>query len=174
MESSEYTDRTLDIFRLAFETFGNVGIVVQSYLYRSEKDIEMINGLGARIRLCKGAYREPKEVAFPRKRDVDRSFLLLARRLFEKGIYPAIATHDERMIRETKAMAGNMGLTQRDFEYQMLFGIRRDLQVGLVQEGYTMRVYVAYGRMWAPYFMRRLAERPANVLFLLKNLIRER
>jgi proline dehydrogenase len=174
MESSEYTDRTLDIFRSAYETYGNVGIVIQAYLYRSGKDIEEINAMGARVRLCKGAYREPKAVAFPSKREVDANFLRLTGQLLDSGTYPAIATHDERMIEATKRMAVEKGRTQDGFEFQMLYGIRRDLQVGLVQEGYAVRVYTAYGKMWAPYFMRRLAERPANVFFLLKNLLRDR
>jgi len=174
MESSEYTDRTLELFRSAFDTYGNVGVVIQAYLYRSGKEIGEINAMGARVRLCKGAYREPKEVAFPAKRDVDENFVRLARALFESGTYPAIATHDERMIDAARRLADETGRTQKEFEFQMLYGIRRDLQARLVQEGYTMRVYTAYGKMWAPYFMRRLAERPANALFLLRNLLRGR
>lgn len=173
MESSAYTVRTLDIFRSAFERYGNVGVVIQSYLYRSERDVEWINGLRARVRLCKGAYREPREIAFPRKKDVDRNFLQLARLLLEGGIYPAFATHDERMIEGTLSIARELGRSPEEFEFQMLYGIRRDLQKGLVEDGYTVRVYAAYGRKWAPFFVRRLAERPANVLFLLKNLFRE-
>lgn len=173
MESSEYTDRTLDIFRSAFRTYGNVGIVIQSYLYRSEADVEAINDLKARVRLCKGAYREPKEIAFPRKIDVDNNFLKLARLLLKDGTYPAIATHDEKMITGTRRLAKELDVDTKDFEFQMLYGIRRDLQARLVDEGYRMRVYIAFGRMWAPYFMRRLAERPANVFFLLKNLFRK-
>ncbi len=173
MESSEYTDRTLDIFRSAFRTYGNVGIVIQSYLYRSEADVEAINDLKARVRLCKGAYREPKEIAFPRKIDVDNNFLKLARLLLKDGTYPAIATHDEKMITGTRQLAKELDVDTKDFEFQMLYGIRRDLQARLVDEGYRMRVYIAFGRMWAPYFMRRLAERPANVFFLLKNLFRK-
>lgn len=173
MESSEYTDRTLDIFRSAFRTYGNVGIVIQSYLYRSEADVEAINDLKARVRLCKGAYREPKEIAFPRKIDVDTNFLKLARLLLKDGTYPAIATHDEKMITGTRRLAKELDVDTKDFEFQMLYGIRRDLQARLVDEGYRMRVYIAFGRMWAPYFMRRLAERPANVFFLLKNLFRK-
>lgn len=173
MESSEYTDRTLDIFRSAFQTYGNVGIVIQSYLYRSEADVEAINDLKARVRLCKGAYREPKEIAFPRKIDVDTNFLKLARLLLKDGTYPAIATHDEKMITGTRRLAKELDVDTKDFEFQMLYGIRRDLQARLVDEGYRMRVYIAFGRMWAPYFMRRLAERPANVFFLLKNLFRK-
>jgi len=174
MESSEYTDRTLDLFRSAFQAHGNVGIVIQAYLCRSGKDIEAINAMGARVRLCKGAYREPKTVAFPAKRDVDANYVRLAEALFQSGTYPAIATHDERMIGAARRLADEAGRTQKDFEFQMLYGIRRDLQARLVQEGYTMRVYTAYGKMWAPYFMRRIAERPANALFLLRNLLRDR
>ncbi len=173
MESSQYTDRTLDLFKWAQEKFGNVGVVIQSYLYRSERDINDIIQLGGRVRLCKGAYREHKEVAYPRKADVDANYLRLARLLLEKGTYPAIATHDEKMIGGIKRIISELELSQSDFEFQMLYGIRRDLQRMLVDEGYTLRVYVAFGRQWAPYFMRRLAERPANVMFLLKNLVRE-
>jgi len=172
MESSEYTDRTLEIFRSVFEECGNVGIVIQSYLFRSKDDIEAINGMKARVRMCKGAYREPREVAFPRKKDVDANFLALTRMLLDNGTYPAIATHDEKMIEGTRMIVEELDLSRKDFEFQMLYGIRRDLQVKLVEDGYTMRIYTAYGRQWAPYFMRRLAERPANVFFLLKNLVR--
>ena len=174
MESSGYTERTLRTFKKARASWRNLGIVIQSYLYRSEADIEELNRLHARVRLCKGAYRESKDIAYPRKGDVDENYLKLARILLEKGTCPAIATHDERMIEGTKKMAGELNLTPKDFEFQMLYGIRRDLQRRLVEEGYTMRVYVAYGKKWAPYFMRRLAERPANIAFLLKNLARER
>jgi len=172
MESSDYTDRTLEIFRSAFEECGNVGIVIQSYLFRSKDDIEAINGMKARVRMCKGAYREPREVAFPRKKDVDANFLALTRMLLDKGTYPAIATHDEKMIEGTRNIVEELDISRKDFEFQMLYGIRRDLQVKLVEDGYTMRIYTAYGRQWAPSFMRRLAERPANVFFLLKNLVR--
>ncbi len=173
MESSDYTDRTLDIFRSAFRTYGNVGIVIQSYLYRSEADVEAINDIGARVRLCKGAYREPKEIAFPKKTDVDANFLKLAHLLLKDGTYPAIATHDEKMVTGSRQLVKELDIDRNDFEFQMLYGIRRDLQQRLVDEGYRVRVYIAYGRMWAPYFMRRLAERPANVFFLLKNLFRK-
>ncbi len=174
MESSSYTDRTLDVFKSAFAECDNIGIVIQSYLYRSEEDIKAINDLRARVRLCKGAYREPRDVAFPRKIDVDRNYLHLARLLLEHGRYPAIATHDEKMIEGTKALVKEKGISTKDFEFQMLYGIRRDLQMRLVEDGYSIRVYTAYGSEWAPYFMRRLAERPANAFFLLKNLLRER
>jgi len=174
MESSAYTDRTLDVFKSAFAECDNIGIVIQSYLYRSEEDVKAINDLRARVRLCKGAYREPRDVAFPRKIDVDRNYLHLARLLLEHGRYPAIATHDEKMIEGTKALVKEKGISTKDFEFQMLYGIRRDLQMRLVEDGYSIRVYTAYGSEWAPYFMRRLAERPANAFFLLKNLLRER
>ncbi len=174
MESSEYTDRTLEVFRSGFKEYGNVGIVIQSYLFRSENDIKLINEMNARIRLCKGAYKEPREIAFPRKKDVDKNFLTLTQLLLKNGTYPAIATHDEKMIEGTRQIAEELGIQPNKYEFQMLYGIRRNLQLKLVDEGYTMRVYIAYGKKWAPYFMRRLAERPANLFFLLKNIIRYR
>jgi len=174
MESSEYTDRTLEVFRSGFKEYGNVGIVIQSYLFRSENDIKLINEMNARIRLCKGAYKEPREIAFPRKKDVDKNFLTLTQLLLKNGTYPAIATHDEKMIEGTRQIAEELRIQPNKYEFQMLYGIRRNLQLKLVDEGYTMRVYIAYGKKWAPYFMRRLAERPANLFFLLKNIIRYR
>jgi proline dehydrogenase len=174
MESSEYTDRTLEVFRTGFKTYGNVGIVIQSYLFRSESDTKLINEMNARVRLCKGAYKEPGEIAFPRKKDVDKNFLVLTQLLLKNGTYSAIATHDEKMIEGTRHIAKELGIQPDKYEFQMLYGIRRDLQQKLVDEGYTMRVYIAYGKKWAPYFMRRLAERPANLFFLLKNIIRYR
>lgn len=172
MESSEYIDRTLDIFRSGFKEFANIGIVIQSYLYRSENDVEQINEINARVRICKGAYKEPKEIAFPRKKDVDENFLALTRILLKDGIYPAIATHDEKMIEGTRRIADELGVPPDTFEFQMLYGIRRDLQLRLVKEDFNVRVYTAYGDKWAPYFLRRLAERPANIFFILKNLMK--
>jgi len=179
MESSAYTDRTLDLYeRLRREGFDNVGPVIQAYLRRSERDIEKLIEWGARVRLCKGAYQEPPEIAFPKKRDVDANYLKLLEKLFspraqEQGVYPAIATHDEKIIRWALQYVRAHKIPTDRFEFQMLYGIRRDLQIHLAQAGYRVRVYVSYGTHWYPYFMRRLAERPANVLFVLRNLFRE-
>jgi proline dehydrogenase len=174
MESSAYTDRTLDMFRRLWHDAGyrNVGVVLQSYLYRTEADVREMNKLGARVRLCKGAYNEPDEVAFPKKEDVDANYAKLTRLLLTEGNYPAIATHDSRLIEYTKRFAAKRGIEPSRFEFQMLYGVRRELQVDLVRQGYNMRVYVPYGREWYPYFMRRLAERPANVMFVVGNLFR--
>jgi proline dehydrogenase len=175
MEGSEYTERTLRLFeRLWTSGRRNVGVVIQSYLRRSEADVEWLIALGARVRLVKGAYAEPPSVAFPRKRDVDDNFARLAARLLRRGVYPAIATHDERLIADARETAAAEGVTPERFEFQMLYGIRRDLQVRLRQEGYRVRVYVPFGTEWYPYFMRRLAERPANVAFVLQSILRER
>lgn len=174
MESSAYTVRTLDIFRRLWnrEGFRNVGVVLQAYLYRTEGDVREMNKLGARVRLCKGAYNEPEAVAFPRKVDVDVNYARLARLLISEGNYPGIATHDERLIQHVKRFVAKKGIAPAKFEFQMLYGIRRNLQQQLVREGYNMRVYVPYGQEWYPYFMRRLAERPANVVFIAGNLLR--
>jgi proline dehydrogenase len=172
MESSEYTDRTLALVCDLHAQYGTVGTVIQAYLYRSRKDVEMLCERRIRVRLCKGAYLEPATVAFPHKRDVDRNYVDLMRFLLENGTYPAIATHDERIIRETKAFAAAKGISKDAFEFQMLYGIRRDLQRQLAVEGHRVRVYIPFGGAWYPYFMRRLAERPANVLFLARNLVR--
>lgn len=172
MEDSTKTDGTLEIFYRLRREFDNVGIVIQSYLYRSEKDIERLLKIGARIRLCKGAYKEPESVAFPEKRDVDANYVKLMKMLLPSGIYHGIATHDESMIAATKEFAAANKITPDKYEFQMLYGIRRDLQDKLITEGYRLRVYVPYGRYWYPYFMRRLAERPANVWFVLKNMMR--
>ncbi|HEX8184115.1 MAG TPA: proline dehydrogenase family protein, partial [Blastocatellia bacterium] len=172
MEDSARTDSTLDIFKRLRREFENVGIVIQSYLYRSEKDIEELLSIGARIRLCKGAYKEPETVAFPEKRDVDANYIKLMKMLLPSGIYHGIATHDENMIAATKEFAAKNAIPADKYEFQMLYGVRRDLQEKLIGEGYRMRVYVPYGRYWYPYFMRRLAERPANVWFVLKNMMK--
>lgn len=172
MESTEYTDRTLGIVTRLHERYGSCGTVIQSYLFRSRKDIECLRESGIRVRLCKGAYLESPKLAFPQKTDVDRNYLLLAGDLLRDGNYPAIATHDENMIAGVKALAETAGRSKDTFEFQMLYGIRRDLQKQLVAEGYRMRVYVPYGEAWYPYFMRRLAERPANVIFIARNLLR--
>jgi proline dehydrogenase len=172
MEASEYTDRTLDLVTELHARYGAVGTVIQSYLYRSRKDIEMLCARRIRVRLCKGAYLEPPAVAFQRKSDVDRNYVELMNILLEKGVYPAIATHDENIIAETERFAAEHGISRDTFEFQMLYGIRRDIQRRLVAEGYRLRLYVPYGEAWYPYFMRRLAERPANVVFLARNLLR--
>ena len=172
MESSEYTERTLQLVTLLHAQHGAVGTVIQAYLRRSEKDVEMLCQRGIRVRLCKGAYLEPAEVAFQAKADVDRNFVHLMRILLVAGTDPAIATHDEKMILETKSFARSRQIAPETFEFQMLYGIRRDLQRRLVAEGYRLRIYVPFGKAWYPYFMRRLAERPANLAFLARNLFR--
>lgn len=168
MESSEYTDRTLEIV----EKIGTARSVIQAYLYRSPADIERLNARGIPVRLCKGAYKEPASLAYPEKIDVDRSFLALMKLLLDKGTYPAIASHDEAIIGEALRYARERKIPAENFEFQMLYGIRADLQRRIVDMGYRMRVYVPYGTAWYPYFMRRLAERPANVLFLAKNFLK--
>lgn len=170
MEGSGYTQATLDIFNELYGRYKNVGIVIQAYLYRSEADIRALNKLGARVRLCKGAYNEPASVAFPAKADTDNNYVKLMQMLLSEGNYPGIATHDERMIEATRSYAAKQGIAPDRFEFQMLYGIRRDLQEQLVREGYRMRVYVPYGEEWYPYMVRRMAERPANLLFVLKGL----
>jgi proline dehydrogenase len=175
MEDSSLTQVTLDIVRRLHarpDLREAIGIVIQSYLYRSQADIEQLLGDGIRVRLCKGAYKEPAEVAFPRKGDVDANYIRLSRMLLESPIYHALATHDEAMIAAAKSFATKHGIDPSRFEFQMLYGVRRDLQRRLVREGYNVRVYVPFGREWYPYFMRRLAERPANVLFLMRNFFR--
>jgi len=175
MEDSSLTQVTLDIVRRLSarpELRGSIGIVIQAYLYRSQADIEQLMADGIRVRLCKGAYNEPAEVAFPHKADVDSNFIRLSAMLLESPIYHGLATHDEVMVNAAKDFASQHQIDPSHFEFQMLFGVRRDLQRRLVREGYNVRVYIPFGREWYPYFMRRLAERPANVLFILKNLFR--
>ncbi|MCI0338183.1 MAG: proline dehydrogenase family protein [Acidobacteria bacterium] len=172
MEDSSKTDATLNIFKELYHEFGNVGIVLQAYLYRTEKDLDDVLAMGARVRLCKGAYQELETVAFPDKKDVDANFIKLMRKLLKSGIYHGIATHDERMIAATKDFARREGVSKEAFEFQMLYGVRRDLLLKLAREGYRVRAYVPYGEYWYPYFMRRLAERPANVWFVLRNLFK--
>ena len=172
MESSEHTQKTLDLVHDLHAQYGAVGTVIQAYLYRSKADIETLNAKGIRVRLCKGAYLEPEAVAFPRKEDVDRNYVDLMKLLLDHGSYPAIATHDEKMIEATKSYAAERKIARDAFEFQMLYGIRRDLQRKLVEEGYRLRLYVPFGKAWYPYYMRRLAERPANVFFILRNLFR--
>jgi proline dehydrogenase len=172
MESSEYTDRTLDLVHTLHDRYQAVGVVIQAYLFRSQADIEKLCTAKIGVRLCKGAYLEPATVAFPQKRDVDRNYVELARNLLERGVYPAIATHDEAMIRQICQFVTDRKISRDRFEFQMLYGIRRDLQRRLVAEGYHLRLYVPFGKAWYPYYMRRLAERPANVFFILRNLVR--
>jgi proline dehydrogenase len=170
MESSAYTDPTLALTRAMHERYGNVRAVIQAYLYRSEKDVERMCEERIPVRLCKGAYKEPPEVAWQRKSEVDSSYERLMKVLLERGAYPGLATHDEKLIREAHGFTRERGIPPGRYEFQMLYGIRRDLERRFVQEGYRLRLYVPYGEAWFPYFMRRLAERPANVLFLLRNL----
>ena len=175
MEGSPYTQATLDLVKQlhsSVQPVDAVGVVVQAYLYRSEKDVQDLCSQGIRIRLCKGAYREPAEIAFPKKRDVDANYLKLAKMLLQSGLYHGIATHDERIIEDVICFAGTNKIPPEAFEFQMLYGIRRDLQQQIVREGYRMRVYIPFGTEWYPYFMRRLAERPANALFIAKNMFR--
>jgi proline dehydrogenase len=172
MEDSGHVDATLDVFRQVRRERENVGAVIQSYLYRSEQDVRDLVAMGARIRLCKGAYAEPPEVAFAEKAKVDENYVKLMRILLESGIYHGIATHDPKMINETIRFARERGIDKKSFEFQMLYGIARNRQAGLVKQGFNVRVYVPYGRAWYPYFMRRLAERPANVLFILRAMFK--
>jgi len=176
MEDSALTEVTLGIVRRIHarpDLAGTIGIVIQAYLYRSQMDIERLVTEGIRVRLCKGAYQEPPEVAYPHKADVDAAYVRLTKTLLCSPIYHGLATHDEKMIEAAKAFAKRRNIAPDRFEFQMLYGVRRDLQRRLVAEGYNVRVYIPFGREWYPYFMRRLAERPANVLFLAKNLLRK-
>ncbi|MDQ6736933.1 MAG: proline dehydrogenase family protein [Gemmatimonadota bacterium] len=175
MEASEYTQKTLELFehRLFPEFRGTVGVVLQSYLYRTHADVEHMNALGARVRICKGAYKEPATVAFPEKRDVDVNYVKCMQDLMLHGHYPGIATHDERIIEQAKSFARQNGIKPDQFEFQMLYGVRRDLQEKIVREGWRMRCYVPFGTQWYPYLMRRLAERPANVAFMTGNIVKE-
>jgi proline dehydrogenase len=175
MESSAYTQRTLDFFRhRLFDRFGaHTGVVIQSMLRRSEQDVEDLIAMKARVRLCKGAYLEPPTVAFPEKADVDKSYVRLMERLLLAGNYPGIATHDEAIITHAREFVRRQGIPAERFEFQMLYGVRRDLQEGLRKAGYRLRVYIPFGTQWYPYLMRRLAERPANIAFFLGNIMRE-
>jgi proline dehydrogenase len=175
MEGSEYTQRTLDFFtNRLFGTYGlHCGVVIQSALRRSERDIDALIAMRARVRLCKGAYLEPPSVAFPDKADVDRNYVQLMERLLVGGNYPGIATHDEAIIKHARQFLKRENIGSERFEFQMLYGVRRDLQGRLRQAGYNMRVYIPFGTQWYPYLMRRLAERPANIAFILGNLVRE-
>jgi proline dehydrogenase len=175
MEDSAHTEATLALHeRLWSEGHTNVGVVLQAYLYRTPADAERLIALGARVRLCKGAYLEPPSVAYPHKRDVDAAYARVAERLMAEGVYPALATHDERLIRHLQSVARQRRIAPERFELQMLYGIRRDLQLRLAEQGYNVRVYLPFGDQWYPYLMRRLAERPANLAFFLASLARER
>jgi len=172
MESSIYTQRTVELVKRVRTQTPSVGAVIQSYLYRSESDVQDLLSYGCRIRLCKGAYKESEEVAFPRKADVDANYVKLMRMLLPSGFYHGIATHDPQMIAATIRCASENNISKDDFEFQMLYGVRTDLQRRLVRDGFRVRIYIPYGRDWFPYFMRRLAERPANLIFFLRNFLR--
>jgi proline dehydrogenase len=175
MENSPYTEATIEILETLWrQGHRQIGTVIQSYMKRSEADIRRLNAMGTRVRLVKGAYQEPKDVAHQKKSEVDATFVELMRLLLDEGTYPAIATHDPEMIEATKAHARAKGYAYDRFEFQMLYGIRRDLQSALVKEGYRVRVYVPFGKQWYPYFMRRLGERPANVAFVLRAILSDR
>jgi proline dehydrogenase len=176
MEGSAYTQRTLDFVRELHRTPGNqgqVGCVIQSYMRRSQSDVEQLLSEGIRIRLCKGAYKESPEIAFQKKSEVDANYVTLMKILMKSGIYHGLATHDAQIIRDAKAFAVREGIRHDAFEFQMLYGIRRDLQQSLARDGWRMRVYIPFGAAWYPYLMRRLAERPANLIFIAKNLLRK-
>jgi len=172
MEGSVYTQRTVELVKRVRAQNPAIGTVIQSYLYRSQADITDLLAYGCRIRLCKGAYKEPAEVAFPKKKDVDANFVRLMQMLLTSGFYHGIATHDPAMMAATIRFAAAEQISKDDFEFQMLYGVRTDLQRRLVKDGYHLRIYIPYGRDWFPYFMRRLAERPANVAFFARNLLR--
>jgi proline dehydrogenase len=174
MESSAYTQKTLDFFRrLWAEGYRNMGVVIQSYLRRSKGDIEQLNADGVRVRLCKGAYKEPASAAYQLKSEVDENYVQLMQLLLQHGNYPGIATHDQKMIRATRDFAASTSKPVGEYEFQMLYGVRRDLQQALVRDGYRMRVYVPFGEAWYPYLMRRMAERPANLFFIVNSVLRE-
>jgi proline dehydrogenase len=172
MEGSAYTQRTVDLVKRVRAQTPAVGTVIQSYLYRSESDVNDLLSFGCRIRLCKGAYKEDVEVAYPRKTDVDGNYIRLMRMLLPSGFYHGMATHDPKMIAATIRWAAEKQISKDDFEFQMLYGIRTDLQRQLVRDGYRLRIYIPYGRDWFPYVMRRLAERPANLMFFVRNFLR--
>ncbi|MEK7404817.1 MAG: proline dehydrogenase family protein [Acidobacteriota bacterium] len=171
METIDHVDRTLRLVVEMHQSHGNMRGVIQAYLRRSEADLEMLCSRGVPVRLCKGAYSEPAAVAFPRKREVNANFVRLMKILFDRGVDPGFATHDHRMIAEARRHARELGIPSDRYEFQMLYGIRRDLEKRLMRDGYRLRLYVPYGDAWYPYFMRRLAERPANLFFLLRNLL---
>jgi proline dehydrogenase len=172
MEDSSYTQRTVEIVEELHARYGCVRAVIQAYLHRTNADIDRMNTLGIPVRLCKGAYREPASAAMQDKTEVDANYVRQMHRLLDYGVYPAIASHDEAIVREALRYVKDRGYPAHRFEFQMLYGIRRDLQKQIVDAGYNLRLYVPYGEAWYPYFMRRLAERPANVWFLLRNMLR--
>ena len=175
MENSPYTEGTMEIFETLWRHgYRQIGVVLQSALYRSEADLQTVNALGGRVRLVKGAYKEPKAVAYQKKADVDAAYARMLKTLLTEGHYPAIATHDPKMIALTRQVAREHNVAADRFEFQMLYGVRRDLQAMLVREGYRVRVYIPFGREWFPYFMRRLGERPANVMFVVRGVLGER
>jgi proline dehydrogenase len=171
MEDSNHTAATLRVFQSVFTQYRNVGVVIQSYLRRSAEDVEELIRLGAPVRLCKGAYQEPGGVAFQRKSEIDENFVQLMRRLLDGGTPTAIASHDDRMIEATSRYVDERGISKDAFEFQMLYGVRRDYQALLVEQGYGVRIYVPYGTQWYPYFMRRMAERPANLMFVARAIL---
>jgi proline dehydrogenase len=171
MEGSAYTQHTVELTKRVRAKYAGVGTVMQAYLYRAEKDVQDLLSVGCRMRLCKGAYKEPPEIAFPEKADVDANYVKLMKLLLPSGIYHGIATHDPAMIQATKDFVREKNIGRDQFEFQMLYGIRTDLQQQLVREGYRLRIYIPFGTDWFPYFMRRLAERPANLMFFLRNLM---
>ncbi len=172
MEGAAYTEQTVDIALRMHKQFEQVGTVIQSYLHRSKNDIEQLIAEGVRVRLVKGAYKEPADIAFQQKSEVDQNYVQLMLMLLARGNYPAIASHDESIIHAATTFVRDHGISKKAFEFQMLYGIRRDLQEKLVQQGYDMRVYVPYGSQWYPYLMRRMAERPANLVFVMSNALR--
>jgi proline dehydrogenase len=172
MEGSVYTARTIDVVKRVRSQSAAVGTVIQAYLYRSEQDVQDLLAYKCRIRLCKGAYKEPPEVAFPEKQDVDANYVKLMKMLLPSGVYHGVATHDPKMIAATIRCAAELKISKNDFEFQMLYGVRTDLQRQLVRDGYRVRIYIPYGNDWFPYFMRRLAERPANLAFFARNFFR--
>ena len=175
MENSPYIEVTMEIFEMLWRHGARqIGVVLQSALYRSEADLQTVNALGGRVRLVKGAYKEPKAVAYQKKADVDAAYARMLKTLLTEGHYPAIATHDPKMIALTRQVAREHNVAADRFEFQMLYGVRRDLQAMLVREGYRVRVYIPFGREWFPYFMRRLGERPANVMFVVRGILGER
>lgn len=173
MEGSPHTQRTLDIFYRVRERFDNVGIVIQAYLYRSEKDIQALNRIKAKVRICKGAYKEPKEIAIKKMKDIRENFMKLTEILFEDGVYPAVGTHDDILIQATKDYMVDQGISKKDFEFQFLYGIRTKTQQQLAEEGYVVRIYVPFGTHWLPYTYRRFRERKENVFFVLRNLFKK-
>lgn len=173
MEGAAYTDATLDIFEAVRRKFDNAALAVQAYLYRTSKDLERLAALGPKIRLVKGAYREPKNIAFQKKRDVDANYCRLIDQLLAGPFSPAIATHDPRMLDYARARLQERGFTPERYEFQMIYGVRRDLQQMLRDQGHPLRIYVPFGTEWCPYFMRRLSERPANCWFVLRNMVAE-